>query len=216
MLLLTIKCIAPPDVALRGRTVSNAVQASTQQVSIETMPHNCKAASFQSWEIQQKFWWGLCYGLSLLLAGCNTTMPATPVTPIPTAEATETASTLFTGYSTDEEAIAALLIAERQAAMAHDLPVLGQLWADTAQIVDGRNSTTPNDDYLWQGRAAILDRYQVAVFPFVLPPLVTLDASAVITITGERATVQHLTDRWQLIKIDGRWWLNELKYSYLP
>lgn len=143
-------------------------------------------------------------------------MPATPVAPLPTAAVTETAALLFTGYPTDEEAITALILAERQATIAHHLPVLGQLWADTAQIVDGRNSATPTDDYHWQGRAAILDRYQVAVFPFVLPPLVALDASAVITITGERATVQHLTDRWQLIKIDDRWWLNELKYSYQP
>ena len=178
------------------------------------MSHNCKAASFQSWEIQQKFWWGLCCGLSLLLlAGCHMTMP---VAPLPTAVATETAALRFTGYPTDEAAITALILAERQAAIAQHLPVLGQLWADTAQIVDGRNSATPTDDYRWQGRAAILDRYQVAVFPFVVPPLVALDASAVMTITGEHATVQHLTDRWQLIKIDDRWWLNELKYSYQP
>ena len=180
------------------------------------MPRNCKAASFQSWEIQQKFWWVLFCGISLLLAGCNATMPATPAMPQPTAEATATAALRFTGYPTDEEAIMALILAERQAAIAHQLPVLGQLWADTAQIVDGRNSATPTDDYRWRGRAAILDRYQVAVFPFVLPPLVALEASAVMTITGEHATVQHLTDRWQLIKVDGRWWLNELKYSDQP
>lgn len=177
------------------------------------MPHNCKAASFQSGKIKQKFWWGLCYGISLLLAGCNTARPATPV---PTIAPTETVALPFTGYPTDKEAITALILAERQAAIAHQLPILEQLWADTAQIVDGRNSVTPADDYRWQGRAALLDRYEVAVFPFVLPPLLALDASTVITITGEHATVQHLTDRWQLIKVDGRWWLNELKYSDQP
>lgn len=180
------------------------------------MTYNCKAASFQSREIHQKFWWGLLCGLSLLLAGCSRTIPAAPAAAMPTAVATQPASMRFTGYTTDEEAITALILAERQATITHNLPVLEQLWADNALIVDGRNSSTHTDDYLWQGRTAILDRYQVAVFPFTLPPLVALDASTVITITGERATVQHLMDRWQLIKVDGRWWLNELMYSYQP
>lgn len=180
------------------------------------MSPNLKAASFQSWEFYRQFWRGLLYGLSLLLVGCSATTPMPAATPPPTVDATVAASTLFTGYVTDEAAITALILAERQAAIAHDLALLGQLWADNAQIIDGRNSTTPDDDYRWQGRAAILDRYQVAVFPFVLPPLTDLEASAAITVTGQQATVQHLADEWQLIKVDERWWLTELKYSVRP
>lgn len=180
------------------------------------MPYNLKAASFQSRKFHQQLWSGLLYGLSLLLLGCSATVPTTAATPQPTVSITTAESKLFTGYATDEEAIIALILAERQAAIAHDGTILGQLWADNAQIIDGRNSITPDDDYHWQGRAAILDRYQVAVFPFVLPPLTALDASAVITITGKQATVQHLTDEWQLAKVNDRWWLTELKYSTRP
>lgn len=180
------------------------------------MPYNLKAASFQSRKFHQQVWLGLLYGFSLLLLGCSATVPTTAPSPQPTVSATVMASKLVTGYATDEEAITALILAERQAAIAHDIVSLGQLWADNAQIVDGRNSITPDDDYRWQGRAAILDRYQVAVFPFVLPPLTALDASAVITITGKQALVQHLTDEWQLTKVAERWWLTELNYSVRP
>lgn len=176
------------------------------------MSDNLKAASFQSWKFYQRWGRGLLCGLSLLLVGCN------PVgsTPVATPLSTPRAVSLFTNYASDDEAITALILAERQAAIAHNLSMLGDLWADNAQIIDGRNSATVADDYLWLGRAAILDRYQVAVFPFVLPPLPALDESTVITITGDHATVQHLTDRWQLSKAEGRWWLSELKYSVLP
>lgn len=178
------------------------------------MPYNFKASRCWAWLCQQRWRWSLLCGFSLLV-GCTTALPpsvAPPVsTPIPTA-----AATLFTEKVTDKEAITALILAERQAAIEHNLILLDQLWADNAQIIDGRNSATSEDDYRWLGRAAILDRYTVAVFPFTLPPLPALDESTVITIAGDQATVQHLTDRWQLSKAEERWWLSELKYSYLP
>lgn len=176
------------------------------------MPYNFKVASFQSWKFHQPWARGLLCGLSLLLVGCNPRL-STPVAPLPTPSAVVS---LLTNYATDDEAITALILTERQAAIDHHLSVLEQLWADDAQIIDGRNSAAVDDDYHWQGRAAILDRYRVAVFPFVLPPLPALAESTVITITGDHATVQHLTDQWQLRKAEGRWWLSELKYSYQP
>lgn len=176
------------------------------------MPYNFKVASFQSWKFHQPWARGLLCGLSLLLVGCNPRL-STPVAPLPTPSAVVS---LLTNYATDDEAITALILTERQAAIDHHLSVLEQLWADDAQIIDGRNSAAVDDDYHWVGRAAILDRYRVAVFPFVLPPLPALAESTVITITGDHATVQHLTDLWQLRKAEGRWWLSELKYSYQP
>lgn len=194
-------------------TLAKVGTAHRQQLSIGRMPGNFKAASFPSVKIRQGGGW-LIGVVMLLLVGCTATPPAR-LPPIPPAPV------LPVGLGSDaqatpEAAITALILAERQAAIAHNLPLLGALWAEDAQIVDGRNSATPADDYRWQGRAAILDRYQVAVFPFTVPPLAALDASAVITITGEHATVEHLQDHWQLAKVDGRWWLTELRYSEVP
>ncbi len=32
-------------------------------------------------------------------------------------------------------------------------------------FVDSRGTAEPGDDYVWQGRDALLDRYTIAVFP---------------------------------------------------
>lgn len=151
--------------------------------------------------------------LWLLLAGCGSTVQHTLPPPTPTVIATQAWPELFGQHATAEAAVTALILAERQAAIDHDLALLGQLWAEDAQIIDGRNTTTPIDDYRWQGRAAILDRYVVAVFPFNLPPLPNLEPTAVITITGQQAVVQNGNDHWQLVKANDRWWLTELRYS---
>lgn len=179
------------------------------------MDRTFKAASFQSLRIHQIGWWGVVCGVCCLLAGCNVTAPMAPATP-PPAITTQAEAALFTGHATNEAAVTALILAEREAAIAHNLPLLAQLWAADARIADGRNSATTSDDYIWQGRAAILDRYQVAVFPFDLPALAHLDAGAVITIIEDRATVQHGNDRWQLTKVNDRWWLTDLQYNYPP
>lgn len=176
------------------------------------MQHKFKAASFHSYQHFQKFWW-LLWGLGLLLGGCRAGMPAMVATPIPQVIDDPTWRQIFFDHATEEEAITALILAERQATIQHDLVLLEQLWAEDAQIVDGRNTNAPNDDYRWQGRAAILDRYQVAVFPFALPPLTALAADASITIVGDRATVLHDNDYWGLVKADQRWWLATLRYA---
>ncbi len=155
--------------------------------------------------------------LLLLLAGCTTATPTQVVpppsaaTPLAVVEQDFLLAQLDKGRA--EEAVTVLILAERQAAIDQDLALLGALWATDARIVDGRNSVTPEDDYIWQGRAAILDRYRVAVFPFALPPLAALDAAAEITVTGAAATVRHGPDVWQLRKAEQRWWLTALRYQ---
>lgn len=153
----------------------------------------------------------------LLLVGCTPVAPivvSTPLSPVETRD--QQWDALFYGHASAEEAVTALILAERRATIARDLALLTQLWAEDAYIVDGRNSVTPSDDYIWQGRAAIVDRYQVAVFPFDLPPLDTLAAGTTITIAGKEATVQHSGDHWRLVKIDQRWWLAALQYQLAP
>ncbi len=146
-----------------------------------------------------------------LLVGCAPVIAPPAMPPLPTV--TQRSQSLFDAQPTDETAITALILAERQAAIEQDLDLLGQLWALDARIVDGRRSRDASDDYIWPGRAAILDRYRVAVFPYVLPPLPALEADTVLTINGDEATVRHGTDRWQARRIEQRWWLTELQYQ---
>ncbi len=98
---------------------------------------------------------------------------------------------------------------ERNAAAAHDLLTLGALWAEDARITERRDAADASDDYTWQGREAILDRYEVAVFP---NPPTPLDAppDASVTIAGETATLVNGVDAWTFVWRDGRWWIAEL------
>jgi hypothetical protein len=105
-----------------------------------------------------------------------------------------------------------LIAAERAAAHTGDLATLSQLWAADARVVDGRGTPDPADDYVWSGRAAILDRYVVAVFPNPPPPLADLDG-LVLTVDGDEATASHGGDHWRFVRRDGRWWIAELVYS---
>ncbi len=110
------------------------------------------------------------------------------------------------------KALPQLIIAERQASIGKDLGLLTQLWAEDSRIVDGRGTTATNDDYVWQGRAAVLDRYVVAVFANPPPPLEKLD-DLTLQVTGDTATGRNGQDRWRFVRRDGRWWLAELRYS---
>jgi hypothetical protein len=112
------------------------------------------------------------------------------------------------------EILPALVVAEREASIEGNLPLLATLWAEDARIVDGRGSPETSDDYVWAGRAAILDRYEMAVFPAPPPPLTLADlADATLTEDGDSATMIHEGDHWRFVLQDGRWWLQELVYS---
>ena len=112
------------------------------------------------------------------------------------------------------EAISQLIVAERQGAAARDLELLAQLWAPDARITDGRSSADTFDDYVWEGRAAILDRYIMAVFSGPPPPLrVSELASMSVTVEGEYATATNEMDQWTFLWRDGRWWILGLCYN---
>jgi hypothetical protein len=109
-------------------------------------------------------------------------------------------------------AIRDLLLAERQGAIAGDLPALAALWAIHGRVVDSRGTVDTADDYVWPGRAAVLDRYVVAVFPNPPPPL-TLPADLFIEVKGDEAIVRHGGDCWRFVQHNGRWWIAELIYN---
>jgi hypothetical protein len=145
----------------------------------------------------------------LLLAACTDSAPvaapSAPVSPLPPPA--------FVA-APPNEALPAMVAAERQASIAGNLALLAQLWATDARIIDGRHAPTPEDDYIWSGRPAILDRYELAVFPSPPPPL-PADAfvEAQIHVNGDQASLEREGDLWRFIFRDGRWWLLELRYN---
>jgi hypothetical protein len=156
-------------------------------------------ASFQAY--RYIIWW-----IALLLAACRA--PIAPPTGTPVVLAQPPA---FVGAEPDE-ALPALLRAERQGAIDRDLELLTQLWASDGRIVDGRSTPATDDDYIWNGHAAVLDRYLVAVFPNPPPPL---EATAPFSFTfdGDFAYLHNGVDDWTFVHRDNRWWLLELNYN---
>lgn len=144
--------------------------------------------------------------LAFWLTACTRTAPPLPATPL-----TATAPPLAAATLTAAQALPALMLAERTAAGARDLATLRQLWAEDARIVDSRGTPDPADDYIWNGRDAILDRYALAVFA-VPPPPFTAPPNLDVTRTGDAAAASLGADRWRFRFAAGRWWLQELAY----
>lgn len=151
----------------------------------------------------------LNYLAAFLFVACDASplRPAPPVAtaspPPPSVVSEITTATLPT-----------LIVIEREASIEGNLPLLTSLWAENGRIIDGRGTSDQGDDFIWDGRAAILDRYQLAVFP-APPPLLTTPEleDATLTVEGDRATLINQGDRWRFVQQDGRWWLLELAYS---
>jgi hypothetical protein len=109
-------------------------------------------------------------------------------------------------------AVPALIVAERTASATADLGVLSLLWHAEARIVDGRNTADRADDYIWPDRAAILDRYELAVFPNP-PPLFEALPTFDLVQDEVSAMVVNGVDEWQFVYEENRWWIAELAYQ---
>jgi hypothetical protein len=140
-----------------------------------------------------------------LAAGC-TRSPARVLTAPP---ATAAAPAFVTAPA--EEAIPQLIAAEREASRTGDLALLAQLWAEDARIVDTRGTEDTADDFVWPNRAAILDRYKVAVFP-APPPGLNVMLQLDIEVAEDVAQALNDNDRWQFTQREGRWWITALSY----
>jgi hypothetical protein len=141
----------------------------------------------------------------LAVAGC-TRSPS----PLPPTPAAMTEAPAFVTLP-PEQVIPQLIAAERDASRRSDLALLAQLWAPDARIVDGRGTPENGDDLVWAGRAAILDRYTVAVFLSPPPPFASPPAPE-LSVSGDTATARLGNDTWQFTRQDDRWWLAELAY----
>jgi len=147
-----------------------------------------------------------------LVSGCSSVSVTTQSLSQPSSEPTLDASLVSTLAEDATAAIPALILAERTASATADLATLSLLWHSNARIVDGRNTSDPADDYIWQNRMAILDRYKLAVFPNPPPPFEDIPAFD-IRHDEFSATVVNGVDEWQFVYTDGRWWITELAYQ---
>ena len=119
-------------------------------------------------------------------------------------------------------ALPKLIVLERTAILAGDIELLGALWHADARIVDARGTTDMRDDHAWNGRAAILDRYLVAVFANPPPLLEEADVALQLAyavdladapVDGVEVAGISGTDRWRFVWQDKRWWMFELIYG---
>ena len=144
-------------------------------------------------------------------------------------------------FEPSEQALVQLVALEREAANRSNLLLLNQLWDTEGQVIDGRGTVTPEDDYRWRGQRAVLDRYRVLVFPnppplrtalprLLLQPIAEQSLEKNRTDTFERVGSIHLKngqtqivatdldngDDWQFVFHHGRWWLLVLRYATRP
>ncbi len=148
----------------------------------------------------------------LLIGGCSSVPAPTPTPPQSPFESTLDPAMVSALAADAAVAVPALIVAERTASAATNLAILSSLWHPKARIVDGRDTSDPADDYIWQDRAAILDRYELAVFPNP-PPLFEATPMFDLVQDGLSVTVVNGVDEWQFVYEDGRWWITELAYQ---
>jgi hypothetical protein len=79
-------------------------------------------------------------------------------------------------------------------------------------IIDRRGTPDPADDFVWRGRAAILDRYVAGGLSGAAAPFEAAACILAATIDGDAATAVLGADAWRFSFRDGRWWLQELAY----
>lgn len=181
------------------------------------------------------FVWSL--GLAIVFSGCSQSQELQhPSSAVATFEQSiELQDIPFTSGKQIEDVFPLLIAEERLAIAARDLERLAALWDTNAQIIDKRSTSNTEDDYIWRGISAILDRYEVAVFPFDPPPIepprdlslacndeqinVSIDAKEQLSCL-ENGVVENLVldvtsggDMWSFVYRKGRWWIWQLKYN---
>ena len=156
----------------------------------------------------------------LSLAACQT-VPVTPIlvslSPIP--------SPTMPSFTSDREAILALMAAEAEAAIQDDAARLLELWAADGLLRDANHTPDdPTDDHTWIGHDAILSRYLTVVFPLHLTQLARTDV--LLTVDGRAATATATTviegevspggERWTFARIDGGWRITSIVFKLEP
>lgn len=150
----------------------------------------------------------------LLFSACRS------VTPPPSAQTTERTPTPIP--ASDEAAIRQLVQAESEGVVRQDMTLLFEIWAEDAIVTDAKHTPdTSDDDAVWNGIDAILDRYVILVFPGNPQSAGPIDVE--ITIDGDQATARSTTkigdevspggDLWTFIRCGDRWCIDTLTYN---
>ncbi len=175
----------------------------------------------------------------LLLSGCRAAQIDHPLAHSLATSPTEPVrlrDVPFAVGSQVDEIFPLLIAEERVLIAARDLEGLAALWDTNAQIIDQRSTEEPEDDYIWRGIPALLDRYELAVFPFSPPPIEP-PSDLVITCRNGQSSPSAAEDEnetacleidfaeglildaknggdlWSFVYREGRWWLLQLRYN---
>jgi ketosteroid isomerase-like protein len=122
----------------------------------------------------------------------------------------------------DEEAIRQLLGAEAEGIVSQDIDRLMEIWDQDGVVTDANHTPdNPDDDRVWDGLAAIRERYVNEIFPSAPSSVTHPDVE--LTIEGDTATalttstigIDHAPagDRWTFAKVDGRWLITSLTFN---
>jgi ketosteroid isomerase-like protein len=154
-----------------------------------------------------------------LVAACSAPgVPAPPSSiPSPRPRGTDTPTP-----ANDEEAIMQLLNAEAEGVVSQDIDRLMEIWHQDGVVTDANHTPdNPSDDRVWEGIAAIRERYVNEIFPSAPSSVTHPDAQ--ITIEGNTATavttstigIDHAPggDQWTFAKTDGRWLITSLTFN---
>jgi len=150
----------------------------------------------------------------LLLSACRSAAPP------PSTQVTERTPTPIP--ASDEAAIRQLVQAESEGVVRQDMTLLAEIWTEDAIVTDAKHTPdASDDDAVWKGIDAILDRYVVLVFPGNPQSAGPIDIE--ITVDGEHATARSTTqigdevspagDLWTFTRCGDRWCIETLTYN---
>jgi len=122
----------------------------------------------------------------------------------------------------DEEAVMQLLNAEAEGIVSQDIDRLMEIWHEDGVVTDANHTPdNPSDDRVWDGIAAIRERYVNEIFPSAPSSVTHPDAE--VTVEGNTATAVSTTtigidhapggDQWTFVKTEGRWLITGLTFN---
>lgn len=160
-----------------------------------------------------------CVVIAMLASACSPPeVPSVPAgIPSPRPRGTDTPTP-----ASDEEAVLQLLNAESEGVVSQDIDRLMEIWAQDGVVTDANHTPdNPSDDRVWNGIAAIRERYVNEIFPSAPSSVTHPDVE--LTIEGDSATVISTStigidhapggDQWIFAKRDGRWVIISLTFN---